>query len=96
MIKRHQKILSELSQAYDKLTDEQKLGADGLEIAKKLEEIILEARLYQLAEEVGISPKEGFEAIYKVLLGKDHGPRAAKLLLSLPKDEVIKRLKQIK
>jgi lysyl-tRNA synthetase class I len=43
---------------------------------------------------MGIDTKKAFMAIYRVLIDKDHGPKAAWFLLSLPKDKVVKRLKE--
>lgn len=47
--------------------------------------------IYEYGKALGLNGKETFGAIYKVLIGKDHGPRAAWLLLSLEKDFVKKR-----
>lgn len=50
-------------------------------------------RLYDLSQEMNLKAKEAFSAIYLSLLGKDHGPKAAWLLLSLDKAFVTQRLK---
>jgi len=52
--------------------------------------------LYNLAKELGLSSKDAFAAIYLSLLGKNHGPKAAWLILSLDKDFVKKRFAEIK
>jgi lysyl-tRNA synthetase, class I len=50
-----------------------------------------QVRLYDLAKEMGIPSKDAFSAIYLSLLGKNHGPKAAWLVMSLEKDFVKKR-----
>lgn len=54
----------------------------------------MQQELYEAAKRVwaGKVPKESFEAIYKVFLGKPNGPKAAWLLTTLPADEVRRRL----
>jgi DNA/RNA-binding domain of Phe-tRNA-synthetase-like protein len=49
-------------------------------------------RLYALSKEMNIPPKDAFSAIYTVLIGKDHGPKAAWLLLSLDTNFLKERL----
>lgn len=51
--------------------------------------------LYNWAKEIGISSKEAFVAIYLSLLGKDHGPRASWIILSLDRSFVRERFKQV-
>jgi len=63
-------------------------------IEKGLEAEELQKELYNLSKEKGIPTKKAFTAIYQVFLGKEHGPKAGALLVSLPKEEVIKRLKE--
>ncbi len=41
----------------------------------------LQQTLYQTAKDMGLHPKNAFAAIYLSLIGKNHGPRAAWLLL---------------
>lgn len=55
----------------------------------------LQIALYELAKSMDIPSKEAFGAIYTVLIGKDHGPKASSLILSLDKDFVINRFKEI-
>lgn len=47
---------------------------------------------YELKDEVGLSPKEMFTALYKVLIGKTSGPRAGWFLSILPRDWLVARL----
>ena len=51
----------------------------------------LQTRIYELGKELGLGGKETFAAIYISLLGKDHGPKAAWLILSLDKKFVVQR-----
>jgi lysyl-tRNA synthetase class 1 len=50
------------------------------------------ARLHALKEEVPIKPKELFQAIYRVFLARDSGPKAGLFLAGLPRDFVTARL----
>lgn len=50
-----------------------------------------QTKIYTLAKEQGLNAKDAFAAIYTVLLGKNHGPRAAWLILSLDKEFITKR-----
>ena len=42
--------------------------------------------IYKVGKELGLSSAETFQAIYRTLIGKDSGPKAAWLILSLDKD----------
>ena len=46
-------------------------------------------------KEKGISTKDAFAAIYTSLIGKDHGPKAAWLILSLDKTFVRNRFSEV-
>ena len=48
--------------------------------------------VYELKDEVGMSPKEMFAVLYKVLIGKSSGPRAGWFLSILPRDWLVARL----
>ncbi len=52
-------------------------------------------KLYESAKDLGVLPKEAFSAIYLSLIGKDHGPKAAWLLLSLEKEFIKKRFTEV-
>lgn len=49
-------------------------------------------RLHELKTEVPIQPKELFQAIYRIFLNRDSGPKAGWFLAGLPRDFVISRL----
>lgn len=55
----------------------------------------LHNRIYNLSrDELELEPKKAFESIYKVLLGENEGPRAAKFILSLEEDFVVNRFEE--
>lgn len=53
-----------------------------------------QTKIYDLGKELGLTGKETFGAIYKVLIGKDHGPKASWLILSLDREFVKKRFEE--
>jgi lysyl-tRNA synthetase class 1 len=77
------------------LSEEQKKAlsmlADFLQRAERTGEE-LHLRLHDLKTEVPIQPKELFQALYKVFLNRESGPKAGWFLAGLPRDFVIKRL----
>lgn len=54
----------------------------------------LHARLHEIKTEISITPKDLFQAIYRIFLNRDSGPKAGWFLAGLPRDFVIKRLKE--
>lgn len=55
----------------------------------------LQTAIYDIAKEIDISSEDAFKAIYISLIGKDHGPKAAWLILSLDPKFVKKRFKEV-
>ena len=53
-----------------------------------------QTRIYNLGKEMGLGGKDAFAAIYISLIGKDHGPKAAWLILSLDKEFVRNRFEE--
>ncbi len=51
--------------------------------------------LYEQAKKAGLKTKDAFGAIYLALMGRDHGPKAGWLILSLDKKFIIKRFKEV-
>lgn len=49
--------------------------------------------IYEFKDSSGLGPKELFTTLYKVLIGKDSGPRAGWFLSILPREWLIKRLR---
>lgn len=64
------------------------------ELGRDWEPEAFQKGLYQLAKNVNISSKDAFAALYLPLLGKDHGPKAAWLVLSLDRDFVKDRFSE--
>ena len=48
--------------------------------------------IYAAKDQAGIKPPQAFQAIYRVILGKDYGPKAGWFLASLDRDWLVKRL----
>lgn len=53
-------------------------------------------RIYELKDELGMSPKDMFTTLYRVLIGKTSGPRAGWFLSILPREWLIRRLTDLK
>jgi lysyl-tRNA synthetase class 1 len=53
-----------------------------------------QTQIYELGKALGLNGKQSFAAIYLSLIGKDHGPKAAWLILSLDKEFVQKRFNE--
>lgn len=71
-----------------------------LALAKKVEAAPTDAdgewfhkAIYELKDIAGLPPKMLFGTIYKVLIGKESGPRAGWFLSILPRDWLVKRLR---
>lgn len=64
-------------------------------LAKDWEGEKFQNEIYNKAKEIGLSSKDAFSAVYLALLGKDHGPKAAWLILSLDRDFVKKRFQEV-
>lgn len=90
-------IQKELPEEAKNLSPEQK------EFLKKLGEMLdenvtpeeFQIQLYDTAKAMGLPPKDAFAAIYVSLLGKNHGPKAAWLILSLDQEFVRKRFGEV-
>ncbi|MFO7872788.1 MAG: lysine--tRNA ligase [Candidatus Undinarchaeales archaeon] len=76
------------------LSSEQKQAlrelADVLE-EKEIKKDELESEIFDIAKRT-VGPKKFFQASYKALIGKSHGPRLGPFIMSLDKEFVIKRL----
>lgn len=70
------------------------LGKVSEDLIREWEPEEFQQRLYAVAKELGLSSKDAFAAVYLSLLGKDHGPKAAWLILSLDKKFVQDRFRQ--
>lgn len=91
------RVTKDLSEQAKKLSSEQKKYL--LKIAEILPQFEspkeLEYQLYEVAKKQNIASQEAFAAIYKTLIGKDHGPKAAWLIMELNKQFVIERFQQV-
>jgi lysyl-tRNA synthetase class 1 len=67
--------------------------ADYLQSAERTGEE-LHLRLHEMKTEIPIQPKELFQALYRIFLNRDSGPKAGWFLAGLPRDFVIKRLNE--
>lgn len=57
---------------------------------KEYDEKSLYAEFFNLSKTIGMTPQDFFKAAYRVLLGKEKGPRLAPFILALGKEKVIK------
>jgi lysyl-tRNA synthetase class 1 len=54
----------------------------------------LHARLHEMKTEIPIQPKDLFQVLYRIFLNRDSGPKAGWFLAGLPRDFVLRRLKE--
>lgn len=54
----------------------------------------LHNQIYEAGKDLGLSPRETFQPIYQLLLGKDSGPKAGWFLVMLDKNFVVNRFKE--
>jgi lysyl-tRNA synthetase class 1 len=64
-----------------------------IEKTKDAEE--LEKDIYNLSQTMKLDAKDAFGAIYLSLIGKNHGPKAAWLIMGIGKEKVINRFKEL-
>lgn len=89
-----QKTLPDITKSLsDKQREYLQIVAKELNTSWEAEEF--QKRLYDLSKESACSAKDAFAAIYLSLLGKNHGPKAAWLILSLKKEFVTKRFIEV-
>ncbi|HSD98385.1 MAG TPA: lysine--tRNA ligase, partial [Patescibacteria group bacterium] len=89
-------IQEKLPESAKSLTDRQKEFLKKVihELDKQTDAEKFQFDMYELGKSLGLSGKDTFSAIYKVLIGKDHGPKAAWLILSLEKAFIKKRFEE--
>lgn len=90
-------VQKELPEAVSSLSTEQKIYVSKLSalIEQETSAEELQVTLYNTAKDMGLPAKDAFAAIYTVLLGKNHGPKAAWLVLSLDKAFVKNRFEEV-
>jgi lysyl-tRNA synthetase class 1 len=76
-------------------TQKQFLKKVAEELEKKWTGEEFQTQIYELGKALGLNGKQSFAAIYLSLIGKDHGPKAAWLILSLDKEFVKKRFNEV-
>jgi lysyl-tRNA synthetase class 1 len=79
------------------------LDEDQIEFLLKLADLLeekeytaeeLHDEMYDLLTELDMKPQKAFQAIYKIIIGKKQGPRAASFVLSLDNEFVVKRFRR--
>lgn len=79
------------------------LGGQQKELLRRIHRVISEAKLdgaalhekiHGLKMELGLTPKETFEPIYQIFLGKSSGPQAGWFLVALDRQFVLHRLEE--
>ncbi|MDP2649622.1 MAG: lysine--tRNA ligase [bacterium] len=80
-------VQNKLPEEAKRLSKEQKevLSKISKELDKKWSGEDFQTRIYDIGKEAGLNGKQTFSAIYISLIGKDHGPKAGWLILSLDK-----------
>jgi len=56
---------------------------------KTIDEKILAEEIYRICTEAGVDPKQFFVDMYRILIGKDRGPRLAGFILTIGKERVL-------
>lgn len=89
-------VSKDLPDAVNDLSKQQKelLKKIKNELDNNLDPEEFQIKIYELGKEFDLNGKETFATIYKALIGKDHGPKAAWLILSLDKEFVKKRFEE--
>ncbi|MBW9220108.1 lysine--tRNA ligase [Methanothermococcus sp. SCGC AD-155-N22] len=86
--------LEEAIKEYNKLSEKQKewIGVfrDRLKDIE-FQGLLIHELIYSTAKEIGLNPREAFLASYRILLGKNYGPKLGSFLSSLDKEFVIRR-----
>ncbi len=68
--------------------------ADRLENVEFTEEAV-QSEIFEVARHTPIDNKQAFKAIYTILLGKESGPKAGRLIAYIDKDFILKRLREL-
>ena len=89
-------VQTKLPKDVKNLSKEQKeiLHQISKELDKKWDAENFQTKIYDLVKALGLNGKQTFTAVYTALIGKDHGPKAAWLILSLDKEFVANRLEE--
>ena len=68
--------------------------AEAIEAHDKPDGLAMHNLIYETKDKAGLSPQEAFQAIYRVILGKESGPKAGWFLASLDKEFLVKRFNE--
>ncbi|AXI24700.1 lysine--tRNA ligase [Methanofervidicoccus sp. A16] len=86
--------LEEAIKEYNKLSEKQKewisVFRDRLKDIE-FQGLLIHELIYSTAKEIGLNPREAFLASYRILLGKNYGPKLGSFLSSLDREFVIRR-----
>lgn len=90
-------VLKDLPKEVEGLSSKQKelLFKISEELNKKWTGDDFQTRIYDIGKELGLDGKQTFAAIYLSLIGRDHGPKAAWLILSLDREFVKERFNKV-
>lgn len=90
-------VQKELPVEVGDLSEKQKelLARIASELDKDWDAEEFQTQIYEFGKALGLNGKETFAAIYTALIGKNHGPKAAWLILSLEKEFVKKRFAEV-
>ncbi len=66
-----------------------------VEMLENYDEKTLAEKIYEIANETGIEPKDFFRVIYLTLVGKEKGPRLAGFIMIVGKDRILSILNKI-
>uniref|UniRef100_A9A9Z5 Lysine--tRNA ligase n=1 Tax=Methanococcus maripaludis (strain C6 / ATCC BAA-1332) TaxID=444158 RepID=A9A9Z5_METM6 len=86
--------LDQAKEQYETLSEEQKawLKVFSEEVEKiEIDATTIHELMYETATKLDLAPKEAFVASYKILLGKNYGPKLGSFLASLKKEFVVGR-----
>jgi lysyl-tRNA synthetase class 1 len=85
------KTIEELSDEESKAAE---LLAEMLEDESWEDQDDLDGKIFDVKEETGLGTGEFFTAMYKVLLGRENGPRLSRLIISIGSEEAAEILRQ--
>ncbi len=87
----------------EKLDKKLKLSKEDKDILQELKSVIKKSKteeelfngFYELSKKHNIKTQDFFKLVYKILIGKERGPRLAGFILAIGKEKVIKLLAQV-
>ena len=55
----------------------------------------IQQKIYETTKELNLQMKDAFKTFYKILIGRERGPRLGTLIIALGKEKVIQRIKGV-